>query len=93
MMVTDGPTTTITLDSPVGRWMTEVYMVPCASDAAQWDADMMKGAGVTGFVPDIFCELSDELDEIACDAYLHGERLGPANNLKPMFPPHCRSPK
>lgn len=88
--VTDGPSTTISIDSPEKHWATQVYMVPCASDAARRDADMLNRRGITEFVPDIFCELSDKLDEIACDTYLHGSRLGSDHDLVPFSPPQCR---
>lgn len=93
VMVTDGPSTTIAMDSPLGHWATQVYMVPCASEGLRRNAESLRQMGITEFVPDIFCDLSSELDEIACDAYLHGKRINPADALKPFRPPHCRSPR
>ena len=93
VMVTDGPTTTITMDSTRGQWSTQVYMVPCASEGMRRNAESLRQMGITEFVPDIFCDLSTELDEIACDAYLHGKRINPADALKPFRPPYCKSPR
>ena len=91
--MTDGPTTRITVDSLQGQWYTEVYLMPCASERTDWAEEIRRTTDGQEAVPDIFCELSTELDDIACDAYLRGERLGPADNLKPFRPPHCRSPQ
>ncbi|MGN6153436.1 MAG: DUF6438 domain-containing protein [Lysobacteraceae bacterium] len=91
--VTDGSSTTISIDSPHGHWATQVYVVPCASSGKRWSAETRNHMGMTEFVPDVFCELSDALDDIACEAYQHGSRLGSVDDLKPFRPPHCRSPR
>lgn len=91
--VTDGPTTTITLDSPHGHWSTEVYMVPCVMEVGPRDPETLRQMGITEFVPNIFCDLAAELDEIACDAYLSKKGLNPSDDMNPFRPSHCRRPR
>ena len=88
--VTDGPSTTISIDSTRAHWSTQVYMVPCASAGKRWSARTRKDMGITEFVPDVFCDLSEELDEIACEAYQHGAGNGQSHDLKPFSPPKCK---
>lgn len=90
IQVTDAPSTTIAIDTPRGHWSTEVYAVPCAKEGTKLSESDRRDFGITEFVPDIFCELSERLDAIACDTYLRGTRLGPDHDLKPFMPPHCR---
>lgn len=89
-MVTDNPSTMIAIDTPQGHWSTHVYAVPCESEGARWSESHRRDWGITEFVPDIFCELSERLGAVACETYLHGTRLGPHHDLKPFRPPHCR---
>lgn len=89
--VTDGSSTTISIDSARGHWSTQVYMVPCASAGKRWRARTPESMGITEFVPDVFCDLSDELDDIACEAYQHGTGNGQSDDLKPFRPPQCKS--
>lgn len=93
--VTDGSTTTITIDSPRGHWSTEVYMVPCFKQVGPGDAEPLRQMGITPFqyVPDVFCDLAVELDGIACEAYLGQQGLNPTDDMNPFKPSHCRSPR
>lgn len=90
-MVTDSSNTMITIDTPRGHWSTDVYAVPCEKTASAWSEADRNAWGIEKFVPDIFCELSERLDAVACDTYLHGKPLGPNHDLKPFRPPLCRT--
>ncbi len=91
ILVTDSPSTTITVDTPRGHWSAHVYAVPCKTAGAGMSESDRRDWGITEFVPDIFCELSERLDAIACDTFLHGTRLDPHHSRKPFRPPHCRN--
>ncbi len=91
VMVTDSSSTMIAIDTPRGHWSTDVYAVPCEKKGSTWSESDRKELGIEKFVPDIFCELAERLDAVACDTYLHGTPLGPNHDLKPFRPPHCRT--
>jgi len=93
VMVTDSSSTMIAIDTPRGHWSTDVYAVPCEKKGSTWSEADRKGWGIKKFVPDIFCELAERLDAVACDTYLYGTPLGPNHDLKPFRPPHCRTTK
>ena len=91
IMVTDSSSTMIAIDTPRGHWSTDVYAVPCEKRGSAWSESHRKDWGIEKFVPDIFCELAERLDAVACDTYLHGTPLGPNHDLKPFRPPNCRT--
>ena len=91
VMVTDSSSTKIAINTPRGHWSTDVYAVPCMKKGSAWSESDRKQWGIEKFVPDIFCELAERLDAVACDTYLHGTPLGPNHDLKPFRPPHCRT--
>lgn len=90
--VTDGPTTKIALDSTRGLWSTQVYMVPCVNEVGPLNMKTLLDWGVTEFVPKVFCDLSSELDRIACDTYLSKKSLNETDSVNSFRPSHCKRP-
>ena len=86
----DGPTTKITMESSDEMWSSQVYMVPCVNLAGPVNAKTLQQWGVTEFVPNVFCDLARELDQIACDAYLSQKGLNPSDTMNPFRPSHCK---
>ncbi|MFZ5637204.1 MAG: DUF6438 domain-containing protein [Pseudomonadota bacterium] len=88
--VTDMPSATIAIESPEGRWSTHVYAVPCRREVVAGEPLPWK---VEKYVPDIFCDLLDRLDAIACDAYRNGTPRDTNRLLQPLNPPECPNPQ
>lgn len=89
---TDLPGTKIEVESPRGNWSVRVYGVPCERDAAEslWE---IPGQGAKKPVPDVFCDLAEKLDRVACDAYENGRRTyAGSERLQAVFPPKCEIP-
>lgn len=83
--VTDMPATSITVATAHRVKATRVYAVPCARDARSQELP----PGTPGPVPDVFCQATERLDEMACQLY----RDGPLpTDRTARFPPHCSTP-
>lgn len=85
-MVTDNPSTRIEIRTPERRWSVRVYAVPCQSD--RWGP-----IGDTSVepVPDVFCDLAEQLDAVACETYGQGLKSSLDSELVPIWPPYCES--
>ena len=85
-MVTDNPSTRIEIRTPERNWSVHVYAVPCQS--AHWDPI---GSESIERVPDVFCQLAEQLDAVACETYGRGMKSSLDPNPVPIWPPHCES--
>ena len=85
--VTDSASTRIGVDTPNRDWSVDVYAVPCQSDGWRPPPD----ESPLELVPDVFCELAEQLDSVACDTYTQGKKSSPDDALVPFRPPHCEA--
>lgn len=84
--VTDNPGTTIQVDTPTRSWSVHVYAVPCRSSATRHRGrDRETGEAV----PDVFCDLAEQLDDVACSTYVQGRKTSTTDALVPLWPPDC----
>lgn len=85
--VTDLPSRRIEVVTPNRRWQVRVYAVPCASQPlSSWERRILDK---DDRVPAVFCQLEDQLDELACQAYERGTLEATAMPEPHVFPLVC----
>lgn len=84
-LVTDNPSVTISVASSLGSWSTHVYAVACVRDAE----GLRHSSDDRKFVPNVFCDLRDQLHAIACEAHSNGTTNKHDDDIEEFLPPRC----
>lgn len=89
--ITDLPSTIISINSPLGAHKVSVYGVPCVSSVKKIPREQLD-RGVEKYVPDVFCALESQLDEITCLVYGNYGDLSDKNEQTMWHPaPYCEA--
>ena len=83
--VTDLPSTILTVDSPLGWREVSVYGVPCKTAAKSIPREQLEDFGIKEFVPDVFCSLEEQLNDIACQIYARQSEIDDSNRREGMM--------
>ena len=86
--VTDNPSQTMSVQSKDRSRVVHVYAVPCVKEGRELKESHMKDWNFKKLVPDVFCDLEDKLDAIACDVYKNGRR-SLDDGTEAIWPPQC----
>lgn len=93
--VSDGPRTTIAVSTPAGVRRVTQYAVACLRDSREPHALRAKTphAG-SRFVPDVFCEAVELIENASCAGYWSAQTRPPADRNDPRLAPpqRCRLP-
>ena len=91
----NGATTTITVSTRAGKRRVRQYAVACLRDSQRPGALRSNAIGQdAGYVPDVFCEAVDLIENASCAGYWSAQTRPPSDPADPRLSPpeRCRLP-